>query len=582
MSIVFGIDLGTTNSSIAYVDESGTPRLIEIDGSPLLPSVVGLDPAGNVLVGRAAHNQAQIYPERTIASVKRRMGSDDEICLGEQRYTPVEVSALILRRLREAATADLGVPVERAVVTVPAYFSDAQRTATREAGEVAGLKVERILNEPTAAALTYVDERDEPRTLLVYDLGGGTFDVSIVRTRGVVTEVLSSHGDTALGGDDFDQLLLGVLDERTGHPLDARGRARLRRTAQTTKIALSDDTHVWVREEHLAERDGEPLHLEVEVDRHEYERLIEPLLERTRDSIQVALREADVLARDLDEVLLVGGSTRTPRVAEMLHELTGIAPRCDVNPEHAVALGAAMHAARVAGRDARRILVDVTPFSFGTDYYGVRDGRPSPDCYRVIIRRNTPLPVRRSETFYTMWDGQEALDVRVCQGEQPDARDNLLLGSFEVDGLDPLAPEGSAVIFDLQLDLDGILEVAVTERRTGLAKRVTIGDAFRTLSDEDLSAARARVDEVFGEAPSVTPLRPPPGLDASALAAWRSAQALLDRARPLLPRLDGADHDEVRALVDGLHDLLHGAGAGEHARISADTEALSDVLFYLE
>ena len=587
--VIVGIDLGTTNSTIAFVRD-GRPHLVDVDGSPLLPSVVGLAPDGRLLVGRAARNQRHLYPERTIGSVKRRMGEDLRVPLGDDRYTPVEVSAIILRRLKAAAEAELGHGVHRAVITVPAYFSDAQRTATREAGEVAGFTVERILHEPTAASLTYVEGTERSGTFLVYDLGGGTFDVSIVRVQGDLTEVLASHGDTRLGGDDFDALLFDLLrrrfEEATGADLreDLRARARLTRAAEEAKIALSSQAFVQVTEEHLAEVDGVPRHLDTEVTRADYEDLIEPLLERTADSVATALREASLLARDLDQVILVGGATRTPRVAALLQERTGRAPHLDVDPDKAVALGAALHAARLAGEATGRILVDVTPFSFGTSYFGTLDGWPSNDCYKVILHRNTPLPCRQAELFYTVDVGQDAVDVTIFQGDAEDALDNLQIGRFLVDGLDPKARENSPIVFDLALDLNGILQVTVTEKHTGLRKHVVIEDAFRRLSPEELVAARLRVRAALGddedEPTGPSPIgAPPPDLGPEDRAAWAGAVALTEKADRLRADLDGADRDEVDELTEALRDALD---AADLDAIRVHSAELADVLFYLE
>ena len=591
--VVVGIDLGTTNSSIGYMD-AGMPRLIAIDGSVLLPSAVGFAVDGTLLVGAAARNQRQVFPERTITSIKRRMGESTPVRLGETEYTPAEISAIILRRLKTAAETHLKRPVTRAVITVPAFFSDAQRTATREAGEMAGFKVERILNEPTAAALCYVEATGPARTLLVYDLGGGTFDVSIVRTQGEITEVLASHGDTHLGGDDFDRLLMDALQRRFteahGHSPgdDARAMARLNRAAESTKIALSGRTHVGVSEEHLLERDGLPLHLDTEIGRREYEDMIESLLRRTVDSVQFALREAKVLARELDDVILVGGSTRTPAVGRLLHDLLGKAPRCEVNPDEAVALGATLQAARLAGVSTSRILVDVTPYSFGTSYFGLLNGRETEDCYQVIVRRNTPLPARQSEVFYTMYPGQDATEVRVYQGEAPDAGDNLFLGGFMMEGLDPEADDQSELVFDLAVDLDGILHVEVTEKHTGLRHEITLENAFRTLDAAEMSAARRRVAEAFGEdgagpdfeLPAVRALpAAPAGLPEAERGAWATAVSLIEKADRLRPGLAATDRAEVD---DALAELVGALEAGATGDVRTLSAALADILFYLE
>lgn len=602
--VVVGIDLGTTNSTVAVVRD-GRPLLIPVDGDPLLPSVVGATPEGELLVGAAARNQYHLYPDRSVRSVKRRMGEDVQLRVGDTPYTPVEVSAIILRRLKTAAEQFLDAPVTRAVITVPAYFSDAQRTATREAGEVAGLEVARILNEPTAAALCYASGDESPRTSLVFDLGGGTFDVSVVRSRGDLTEVLSSHGDTRLGGDDLDTALVSRLQQcfqdESGARLDGdlQARARLTRAAEAAKIALSRECYTNVLEEHLAEVDGIARHLDLEVSRADFEELCEPLLARTSDSVQTALREAGLLARDLDDVILVGGSTRIPRVAERLTELLGQVPRQDVNPDQAVAQGAALVAARIAGFGTRRILVDVTPFSFGTSYLGWALGAESPHCYKPIIRRSSPVPVRQTAVFYTASDGQDAVDVRIYQGEQVDARLNLQVGRFLVEGLDTEQRSGSPIVFDLSLNLDGLLEVRVTEKRTGLEKRVEIQDAFRKLTETEVTEARGRIAAAVdraaaygasgGEArvgpPRLTVVEDvgsdPPVPDAPTSGdppAWTEAAEQLRRAEALGDTLSPVDREEVAELMECVRQAMK---SRDRDAVAQGVAELGDVLFYL-
>ena len=572
MSHVVGIDLGTTNSLVCVLRD-GQPVLVPVDGDPLVPSVVALGADGQLEVGRVARNLWAAAPDRVIRSVKRRMGEDVALPLGDRTMTPVEVSATILRRLKLAAEAHLGAPVSRAVITVPAYFSDAQRSATREAGEVAGFTVERILNEPTAASLCYGDE-GEDRTWLVYDLGGGTFDVSVVRASRGVTEVLASHGDTRLGGDDFDQALMEHLSvaftEATGANVEGlRAQSRLLRAAEEAKIRLSSEPFVRVMEEAMGEVDGVPVHLDVEVSRHDYEALIEPFVDRTRRSVQAALREAGVLARDLHDVVLVGGSSRTPRVRQALFSMLGREARMDVDPDRAVALGSGLQAARIAGDRRARVLVDVTPYSFGTSVLGLVHGHYGDHRFHPIIRRNTALPTRQTDVLYTCRAGQVAVDVEVLQGEDEDARENLLVGHFRVEGLDPDAPECSEMLVDFRLDLDGILDVTVTERATGLSKGVTIRDAFRKLTDEERAAAVERVAEVLaGLEATIAPARDAAGPQSD-------DDPLVARARVMLGELAKADRDEVQGLIDQV-------AASDGAERESALAALSDVLFYLE
>ena len=498
--LIVGIDLGTTNSEVAaFVD--GKVAILGSGKKNMLPSVVGLSPSGELLVGEAARNQLVLYPERTVRSIKRKMGGSETVSLGDRQFTPPEISALILRELAAWAGSQLGRPVEKAVITVPAYFSDAQRQATREAASLAGLEAVRILNEPTAASLAYGE--GSRHTALVYDLGGGTFDVSIVALEGDVTEVLASHGNNHLGGDDFNDLLAEHLlrefqsrhriDLRSGYPV---ARARIWWAAEEAKRRLSFDPEVTVREEALATVDGKPLHLELEITRERYEDLIRPLVEQTLEHISKALADAGKSPSDLDAILLVGGSTRTPLVARMIEERTGVIPREEIHPDLCVALGAGVMASRLAGHQVERVLVDVTPYSFGVSFLGERGGVSYPHCYKPIIRRNTPLPVTRSERFYTSHPYQEEVDVRVFEGEDEDALRNILVGNFNVTGLTPMR-DFNEVLCRMSLDLDGILNVTAIEKKSGLSKNITIARALEARSESEIAAARKRLETLF-------------------------------------------------------------------------------------
>src|ERR1019366_5462328 len=391
----------------------------EEDGDPILPSFVGLADDGKLLVGKAARNQWVVAPERTIKSIKRKMGQDIKVKLGEQEYRPQEISAMILRTLKDRACAQLGFEVKKAVITVPAYFNDDQRSATREAGELAGLEVVRILNEPTAASLTYDPKQADLQRILVYDLGGGTFDVSVVQAQEGVIEVLSSHGDTQLGGDDFDELLFKhvVLKFQTQHAIDLAtnivSRARVLRAVEDAKKQLSFHAFVRLEEEFIAEKDGQALHLQMEITRDEYEELIRPLLQRTMDSVQRALEDAKVAPAALDKILLVGGSTRTPLVSQLLEQRLGQPAHQEVNPDLCVAMGAAIQAALIAGEDVGAVLVDITPHSLGIRCLDYQHGIDFPFRFAPIIRRNTPLPGSRSEMFSTVHDNQKEVEVEV-------------------------------------------------------------------------------------------------------------------------------------------------------------------------
>jgi molecular chaperone DnaK len=590
---IVGIDLGTTNSEVAIVRD-GVPIVLADDaGDPILPSFVGLADDGRLLVGTAARNQWALAPERTVKSIKRKMGQDVKVALGDQQYTPQEISAMILRALRDRAAARLGVAVRRAVITVPAYFNDAQRQATREAGELAGLEVVRILNEPTAASLTYDPQHTELRRILVYDLGGGTFDVSIVQAQEGVIEVLSSHGDTQLGGDDFDELLLGhVVGRFEGeHGIDLRGnviaRARLLRAVEAAKRHLSEHPFARVEEEFIAEKDGQALHLNMEVTRADYEELIGPLLQRTMDSVQRALDDARLTAAAIDRVILVGGSTRTPRVAQLLEERLGQPAHQEVNPDLCVALGAAVQAALIAGQDVGAVLVDITPHSLGIRCVDFVHGFEFPFRFAPIVRRNTPLPATRSEAFATLHDNQRTVDVEVFQGEHDDVRYNHKIGNFRIEGLADV-PAGNQILVQLDLNLDGILKVSAREKTTGLQKQVTIENALARFEREEVAQARDRLDELWDtsfpevdEGPELTAdvlpeLVPGPREGQRETV---QARALLEKAERLLPKITPEDKAEIERLMAQLRNALTDR---DWKQVAAASDELSDVMFYLE
>ena len=590
--IIVGIDLGTTNSEVAALVD-GKVEVLAADGEQIMPSYVGLSPEGQLLVGTPARNQYILYPERTVKSIKRLMGSDQRVVLGEQTYSPAEVSALILRALKTRAEASLGAPVTRAVITVPAYFSDAQRQATRDAGEIAGLEVVRILNEPTAAALAYGADRQEDRTVLVYDLGGGTFDVSLVQVHGEITEVLASHGNTHLGGDDFDQLLLDFVHERfraSGGPdlrADRRAMSRLLHAVEEAKKRLSFEPYAQIREEHLAERAGVPVHLDLEVSREEYEDLIHHLIEGTLDSVHQALADAGKRPDQVDDILLVGGATRTPLISRLLEEKTGLVPRQDLHPDLCVALGAGVLAARLAGHDVDRVLVDISPYSFGPSHLGFRHGVPYEHCYHPIIARNTPLPVSRTDSYFTIVDNQEAWRVSIYQGDDPDALNNILVGQFLIEGLSRV-PAGNEILCRMDLDLDGILRVTATEKRTGLAKHITIEGATTALSEDEIAQARRRTAELFGDEDEDDVDADDAVIEGEFTEAGdgrdhrvriSEARALLERSRRLLDKMTAEDREEAIALHEQLEVAMDAQDWDQLRDASTD---LADLLFYVE
>lgn len=608
--LIVGIDLGTTNSEVAAF-AGNQVRVLGPGDTRMLPSCVGFSASGDLLVGEAARNQQALYPERTVRSIKRRMGSEDIVTVGGKEFTPQEISALILRELAEWAHRSLGELPQKAVITVPAYFSDRQRNATREAGALAGLEVVRILNEPTAASLAYGYGDGSRHTVLVYDLGGGTFDVSVVTVEGDITEVLASHGNNHLGGDDFDDLLAARLaDEfRKRHGFDLReehtaAKARLWWAAEEAKKKLSFEPYVKVREESLVIQAGKPLHLEVEISRDEYETLIRPLLESTLDSVSKALVDSGKKPADLDAILLVGGSTRTPLVSHLLSERTGLDPRQDVHPDLCVALGAGVLASRLAGHSVERILLDVSPYSFGVSYLGDRGGVPYPHCYKPIVHRNTPLPLTRTERFYTTFPEQTTVEVQVYQGDDEDALKNIPVGDFRIDGLTEMDDDVNEVLCRMRLDLDGILEVTAVEKCTGKSKHITISGALRARSAEEIAAGRKRIQDLYRSRPDVLEF---PVADAgetvieveTASAAGAAAieepivvpgpenrpdreiaaHELMERSR----RLFDVMHAEDREEAIGLHEAIQAAiQSGDTAALDEASRALKELLFFSE
>jgi molecular chaperone DnaK len=603
--LIVGIDLGTTNSEVAAFAD-GEVRVLGPGDQRILPSCVGLSASGELLVGEPARNQQALYPERTVRSIKRRMGSQEAVMLGARSLTPPEISAVILRELVEWTTLSLGERPEKAVITVPAYFSDAQRGATREAGALAGLEVVRILNEPTAASLAYGYGDGSRHTALIYDLGGGTFDVSVVTVEGDITEVLASHGNNRLGGDDFDDLLAERfaqefqkqhgINVRNGYP---SAKARLWWAAEEAKRKLSQEPYVYIREESLVERDGKPLHLEMEISRTDYEALIRPLVESTLDSVAKAMQDSGRKPGDMDAVLLVGGSTRTPLVFNLLTDRMGIEPRQDVHPDLCVALGAGVLASRLAGRDVDRVLVDVSPYSFGVSFLGERGGVPYPHCYKPIIHRNTPLPLTRTERFYTSHPFQTQVDVQVYQGDDDDALKNILVGDFTIGDLTK-TEDLNEILCRMRLDLDGILEVTSQEKVTGKSKRITIANAMQAKTPEEIAAGRKRIQELFESRPGEVSgdfddaLDPDSELaeeqapeveyidaiaERSVLPGEVDADNLMARSRKLLDRMHVEDREEA---ID-LHERIEAAiESGNTETLAEASRALKELLFFME
>ena len=574
--MIVGIDLGTTNSGVAIV-RNGAPQMLPHGDERIIPSVVGYSPAGQWLVGTPARNQYVLSPESTVRSIKREMGTDTRVQLAGRAFSPPEVSAFILRELKTIAERNLGEGISDAVITVPAYFSDAARQATRDAGQIAGFNVRRIINEPTAAALAYGLNQAEDQLVLVYDLGGGTFDVSLVELMGGVVEVRASHGNTRLGGDDLDQRLAEVIAARFAeeHGIDLRedrrAWARLLRAAEMAKIEMSSHPFAWIKEEYVAEKRGVPLHLEYEVSRHDFVAEVGDLLDQTLDSVDRVMEDAHVTPEEISQVILVGGSTRIPAVWELVANHLDIEPHMSINPEEAVALGAGVQAAIIAGEPIDAILVDVTPHSLGIAVAEIRMGRLIPDRYSVLIRRNTTIPVTKEEVYSTVHPEQDTVEIKAYQGESPIASENTLLEKFLITDLEPENPGDLArVTVRFDFDVNGILEVTAQDRRTGQQKQITVEASLARLSEDEIVDAQAWVAQAIeAVAPTVGAVSP------------TEARVLVDRAMGLLAggELRPEDRDALQGL---LAQIQVAQAAGDPSRLQELLDALLDLLFDLE
>ncbi len=573
---IIGIDLGTTNSEVAFVHET-RPEILRDGDDGILPSCVGVDDDGRFIVGATARNQAVAYPERTVLSVKRQMGQEKEIPLAEKSYTPQEISALILKELKEKAEKILGRGVGQAVITVPAYFTDAQRQATKEAGAIAGLEVVRIINEPTAAALAYEGSNagDEKRTILVYDLGGGTFDVSIVQIEDRVVEVLASTGDNRLGGDDFDERIIQWLarELKQTHHLDVTKNravlARLKSCAEKAKIELSQAFTTRIEEDHIAE----DIHLSVELTREAFEGMIQEEIDRTMGSVTKALRDAGITPGDIDRILLVGGSSRIPMISNMLKDKLKIDPSKEIDPHLCVALGAGIQAAREMGIDTSGVLIDITPYTFGTSAAEFNDESLDPHVFVPLIKRNTKLPVSHTETFYTMVDNQDLALIQVFQGEENNALDNILIGSYRFDLSNSEA--GSMITLKYDLDINGILKLEAVEKETGRTLNAVIDNVFACENPDRVQTSREKINGSSSMGRSAKPGKAHSGEETIP----PDITDTLTLAREKLDLASKEDQDEIIDLMEEITDAVEDKDF-EKARLICDE--LEDLLFYID
>jgi molecular chaperone DnaK len=483
---VVGIDLGTTNSAIAWMKPDGNVEVIpNAEGKRTTPSIVHFSKDGSVIVGEPAKRQVVLHPDRTIRSIKRKMGSDYKVSIDNKSFTPQQISAFVLQKLVRDAEAYLGGKIKKAVITVPAYFNDAQRQATKEAGEIAGLEVLRIINEPTAASIAFgLNKVHEDKKIVVYDLGGGTFDVSILDVGEGVIEVVSTSGNNHLGGDDFDQRIIDWLVEefKKEHNADIsndrQAMQRLKEAAETAKIELSTKLETEINLPFITVVNGQPVHLQKTLTRKKFEELVRDLIESTRGPIETALKDAGLSADEVDDVLLVGGSTRIPAVQELVKSIFHKEPSKGVNPDEAVAVGAAVQAAIMTGNTEQDlVLVDVTPLSLGVEVKG--------GLMEVIIPKNSKIPIRKSKVFTTAGDFQTEVEIGVFHGERPLARDNFFLGSFKLTGIPP-APRGVPQIeVSFDIDANGIVNVSAKDLGTGKQQSMVVTGRNK-LSSEDI------------------------------------------------------------------------------------------------